>query len=82
MPTNEAEAEASVLVARWIEAFNTHNVDAMVGLYAENAELYDTGMKHPRQGHTAIEQWFTTRFRAMPLLRYTPTSQLIEQEQA
>ncbi|MBA2287010.1 MAG: nuclear transport factor 2 family protein [Ktedonobacteraceae bacterium] len=82
MPTHETEAEASALVARWIEAFNTHNVDAIVGLYAESAELYDSGMKRPRQGRADIEQWFTTRFRAMPSLRYTPTSQLFEQEQA
>ena len=70
------------LVNQWIEAFNGHNVQAIVSLYADNAELYDSGMKHPRLGRAEIEQWFTTRFRTMPSITYTPASQLFSETQA
>lgn len=70
------------LVNRWIEAFNAHDVSAIVSLYADNAELYDSGMKHPRYGRTEIEHWFTTRFQTMPSITYTPASQLFTETQA
>lgn len=70
-------------IARWIGAFNTHNVEAIVRLYAENAELFDAGMKRPRRGKAEIEHWFRTRFRTMPSIRYQPTSAvLLHGEQA
>lgn len=69
------------LVNQWIEAFNGHNVQAIVSLYADNAELYDSGMKHPRRGRAEIEQWFTTRFQTMPSITYTPASQLFSETQ-
>lgn len=85
MPRQENENRVSLhrtLVNRWIEAFNGHNVQAIVSLYADNAELYDSGMKHPRRGRAEIEQWFTTRFRTMPSITYTPASQLFTETQA
>jgi len=81
----ESESQLSLqytLVNRWIEAFNDHDVSAIVSLYADNAELYDSGMKHPRRGRTEIEQWFTTRFQTMPSITYTPASQLFSETQA
>lgn len=69
------------VVNQWIEAFNGHNVQAIVLLYADNAELYDSGMKHPRLGRVEIEQWFTTRFRTMPSITYTPAGQLFSETQ-
>lgn len=60
----------------WIEAFNTHDVAAIVPLYSNDAKLYDSGMRHPRQGRAAIEEWFRSRFHTMPDITYTPTSQL------
>ena len=37
-------------VNHWVEAFNAHNIAAIVSLYTEDAELFDSGMKHPRRG--------------------------------
>jgi len=71
-----------VLVQRWIEAFNGHDVQAIVGLYADDAELYDSGMRYPRRGRGEIERWFTTRFGTMPSIRYTPKSQIFSEGQA
>lgn len=70
------------IVNHWIAAFNEHNVQAIVALYAEDAELYDSGMKYPRRGKAEIERWFTTRFQTMPSITYTPATQLFTGEQA
>ena len=85
MQIHESESQLSLqytVVNRWIEAFNDHDVSAIVSLYADNAELYDSGMKHPRRGQAEIEQWFTTRFQTMPSITYTPASQLFSETQA
>ncbi len=79
----EQRADWQALVRRWIAAFNAHDVVALVALYAEDAELLDSGMKQVRHGRVAIEQWFGRRFASMPSILYTPTSQtLIGQGQA
>lgn len=83
MPVGENEiALHRTLVNQWIEAFNTHNVSTIVALYAGDAELFDSGMKHPRHGRKEIEQWFTNRFRTMPSITYTPAAQIFSEEQA
>lgn len=70
--------ENLAIVNRWIAAFNTHDVAAIVALYTDNAELSDPGMKKGRcQGRTEIEQWFTTRFRTMPTIAYTPHEHIV-----
>lgn len=76
------------LVLRWIEAFNEHNVSAIVTLYTDDAELFDSGMKRPRRGRKEIERWFANRFQSMPSIAYIPIShlfplyQLYDNEQA
>jgi len=69
-------ASLQLLVNQWVDAFNAHNVASIVALYADDAQLFDSGMKHPRQGHAEIEHWFARRFSAMPTITYTPTNQL------
>jgi hypothetical protein len=56
----------------WIAAFNSHNAEQIVELYAEDAELFDSGMRHPRKGRHEITSWFVQRFRHMPTIQYTP----------
>jgi steroid delta-isomerase-like uncharacterized protein len=85
MQIHENENQVSLhraVVSQWIEAFNGHNVPAIVSLYTDNAELYDSGMKYPRRGRAEIEQWFATRFQTMPSITYTPASQLYTESQA
>ncbi len=69
------------LVNQWIEAFNRHDVAGIVALYAEDAELFDSGMKRPRHGRQEIETWFHQRFRTMPSITYRLVGQLFAQEQ-
>jgi steroid delta-isomerase-like uncharacterized protein len=83
MPVDESTLNVQrVLVQRWIEAFNGHDVKAIVGLYVNDAELYDSGMRYPRRGKEEIERWFTTRFGTVPSIRYTPKSQIFSEGQA
>lgn len=71
-----AHVSLQLLVNQWVEAFNAHNVASIVALYADDADLFDSGMKHPRHGRAEIEHWFARRFSAMPTITYTPTNQL------
>ena len=64
-------------VRNWIAAFNAHDVAALVALYTDDAELFDSGMKHPRHGRAEIEQWFLERFRTMPAITYVPHDQVL-----
>ena len=72
--------DRQIVVKRWIEAFNAHDVASIVALYASDAELFDAGMKHPHRGHAEIERWFTRRFATIPALSYTPVDQLLTPE--
>ena len=67
-------------VSQWIEAFNSHNVSAIVALYTDDAELYDSGMKYPRRGKAEIERWFTSRFSTVPTITYQLTGQIFMEE--
>src|SRR5260370_22592674 len=71
-----------ILINGWIPAFNTHDVAAIVSLYTDDAELFDSGMTYPRRGKEAIERWFTQRFQTMPTISYTPAYQIIGEAQA
>lgn len=62
-------------VSQWIEAFNAHDVGAIVALYTDDVVLFDSGMKAARRGRSEIERWFTTRFRTIPSIRYVPNGQ-------
>lgn len=63
-------------VSLWIEAFNAHDVAAIVALYADNAELFDAGMKYPRHGRDEIQRWFSHRFQTMPSITYIPDREM------
>src|SRR5215467_10226429 len=74
--------DSQILVKRWIETFNAHEVASIVALYADDAELFDAGMKHPHRGHAEIERWFARRFANIPALSYTPADQLFTSDSA
>ncbi len=63
---------AQDIANRWIDAFNSRNLAAIVALYAPDAELYDSGMHRPRRGQQEIEAWFRLRFGSMPDNVYSP----------
>ena len=75
-------ASFRLLVNSWVSAFNAHDVAAIVSLYTEDAVLFDSGMKRPRQGRHEIEEWFSKRFKGMPSIKYAPTAQFFTEEHA
>lgn len=74
----QPNSELDTTVRQWIEAFNAHEVKAIVRLYKDDAELFDSGMDHPRAGRGEIEQWFTWRFRSTPSIAYMPHEQQVQ----
>ncbi|WP_052889939.1 nuclear transport factor 2 family protein [Thermogemmatispora carboxidivorans] len=74
--------ELPILINRWVVAFNAHDVDELIALYHESAELFDTGMRHARRGHQEIAHWFSQRFSSMPTIQYTPTRRFFGEGQA
>ena len=75
MPQNSPSLQD--IVKQWITAFNDHDATTLVSLYTDDAELFDSGMKHPRCGRVEIEQWFVKRFRSMPSIIYVPSNQIL-----
>ncbi|MBV9229753.1 MAG: nuclear transport factor 2 family protein [Chloroflexi bacterium] len=80
--TEQNPTAPKTLPQRWIEAFNKHDVSVLVALYAEDAELFDSGMKRARHGREEIEQWFMRRFQMVPTISYIPKGYLLGEEQA
>ncbi|QBD81563.1 nuclear transport factor 2 family protein [Ktedonosporobacter rubrisoli] len=81
--SEKLQAQLPLPVRAWIEAFNAHDVAAITALYADDAELFDSGMRYPRRGRVEIERWFSRRFYSMPTIAYMPQEPvLIAPEQA
>ncbi|MBL7981183.1 MAG: nuclear transport factor 2 family protein [Flavobacteriales bacterium] len=61
----------------WFAAFNAHDLEALLALYAENAEHYSPKLKlrHPEtdglvSGKAALRAWWADSFERLPSLRY------------
>ena len=65
------------IAARWIEAFNRHDVVALVGLYAEDAVHHSPKLRAARPetqgriaGQAALTEWWRDAFARLPSLHY------------
>ena len=71
-------AHPHVLIAhRWFAAFNTHDLEALLALYADDAEHYSPKLKLRRpetnglvRGQDALREWWRDAFERLPTLRY------------
>jgi len=68
------------LAERWLEAFNAHDVEALVALYAEDATHTSPKIRtlHPDtggklQGRAALAAWWKDSSARLPGLRYELT---------
>ncbi|MFN0061138.1 MAG: nuclear transport factor 2 family protein, partial [Myxococcaceae bacterium] len=74
--------ESLIAIARqWLACFETHDVDALVSLYAENARHTSPKLRvlMPQTdgcivGRTALREWWADAFRRLPQLRYIEQS--------
>lgn len=65
----------------WLEAFNAHDVAALVGLYADDCTHTSPKIRalHPETGgkllgKPALQRWWEDALRRLPSLRYEGTS--------
>jgi len=71
LPDQEQTNTPDAVARRWSATFNAHDAVAIVALYREDAELFDSGMKRPCKGRGEIARWFRWRFSSTPTISYT-----------
>ena len=65
------------IAARWFDAFNAHDLEALLALYADDAEHFSPKLKARRpetnglvRGKAALRDWWREAFDRLPSLRY------------
>jgi hypothetical protein len=77
-----AERHPSLAIAeRWFAAFNAHNIEKLLSLYADDAKHYSPRLKEREpetggwiQGKNALRAWWEDAFTRLPSLKYSPTN--------
>jgi ketosteroid isomerase-like protein len=67
----------SEIARKWLQAFNDHNLEALLELYDDNAEHFSPKLKirHPETaglitGKAALREWWKDAFERIPELQY------------
>ena len=73
---------------RWFTAFNAHDLEALLSLYAEDAQHFSPKLKarHPEtegliRGKEALRTWWRDAFDRLPSLRYEVVKLTADEEQ-
>lgn len=76
------------IALNWFSAFNTHNLEALLGLYHDDAQHYSPKLKlrNPQskgliKGKAALSEWWQDAFRRLPSLRYEMLGLTIDKQQ-
>lgn len=66
---------------RWFQAFNEHDLESLLVLYADTARHYSPKLQQRKpesrgwvQGKAALRDWWRDAFERLPTLRYEPTN--------
>ena len=69
------------IAKKWFDAFNRHDLEALLALYDEDAQHFSPKLKirQPEtggwvRGQAALREWWKGSFERLPTLRYQPTS--------
>lgn len=69
--------ELKKIANQWFDAFNAHDINALINLYDDNAEHYSPKLKVLRpetngliKGKTALRDWWVDAFKRLPQLNY------------
>lgn len=72
----------------WFATFNTHDLEALLALYADDAEHYSPKLKMRRpetrgliSGKAALRDWWKDSFDRLPTLRYEVRKLTADDEQ-
>jgi ketosteroid isomerase-like protein len=75
-----SEQNRSIAI-KWFEAFNTHDLEALLALYHEQAKHFSPKLKIRKpetnglvQGKNALRDWWKDAFQRLPNLNYTYTT--------
>lgn len=67
------------IALKWFAAFNQHNLENLLSLYAENAEHYSPKLKARIpdtngliKGKNSLNEWWKDAFARLPSLKYEP----------
>ena len=73
---------------QWFAAFNAHDLEALLDLYADDAEHYSPKLKVRRpetegwvRGNDALRDWWRDAFERLPSLRYEVVKLTADDEQ-
>ena len=76
------------LANAWISAFNNHNIENLLDLYADDAEHYSPKLKikHPEtngwvKGKLSLRTWWEDAFTRIPTLHYELKNLLVDENQ-
>ncbi len=69
------------IAVKWFQAFNDHNLEALLALYSDDAVHYSPKLKLRKPetkgivtGKTALREWWKDSFDRLPTLRYKTLS--------
>lgn len=75
------------IAQQWFAAFNSHDLEALLSLYADDAEHYSPKLKlrQPEtrgliSGKVALRSWWADSFERLPSLKYEPTQFIADEE--
>jgi ketosteroid isomerase-like protein len=71
----------------WFAAFNAHDLEKLLALYADDAQHYSPKLKFRQPetnglitGKAALRSWWRDSFNRLPSLRYEPTRLIADDE--
>jgi len=69
------------IAVKWFKAFNTHDLEALLALYHNDAKHFSPKLKIRKpetnglvQGKDALREWWKDAFERLPTLNYTYTT--------
>lgn len=78
----------TLIAQRWFAAFNAHDLEGLLALYADDAEHYSPKLKVRRPetngvvtGKDALRDWWRDAFQRLPTLRYEVIKLTADDEQ-
>jgi ketosteroid isomerase-like protein len=82
----ESENNKAIAV-KWFEAFNTHDLEALLSLYHDEAKHFSPKLKIRRpetnglvKGKAALREWWKDAFDRLPSLNYSYTTLTADNE--
>lgn len=76
------------IAMKWFEAFNAHDLEKLLALYADDAKHYSPKLKvrHPEtdgliEGKNALRSWWQDAFIRLPSLKYIVLKLTADEEQ-